>query len=72
MIVQQLSKKLGKKDKKSKKMVSFPDAKSKEVEHEEIQVQITEPETEHVIPLHHVLLFDFEIVVRVIFMCLPG
>ena len=40
-----LSKKVSKKDKKSKKMVSFTDAKSKEVEQEEIQVQITEPET---------------------------
>ena len=66
-----LSKKVGKKDKTSKKRVSFADAKSKEVEHKANQLQITKTEKKDIIPLHHVLLFDFEIVVCVIFMCLP-
>ena len=63
------SKKVGKKEKKSKKKGSFLDAKSKEVEQQTVEAETTEPETKHVIPLHDVLSFDFELVCCVIFMC---
>ena len=40
-----MPKKVGKKDKKSKKRVSFADTKTNEEEHQELQVQIMEAET---------------------------
>ena len=57
--VEVMCKKVGKKDKKSKKRVSFAAGKTNEEEHQELQVQSTKAKIEHIIPLHHVLLFDF-------------